>query len=147
MPNQEIMREWVTALRSGNYEQGRGRLRTDNQYCCLGVLCDIAVRNGVIPQGALPIRSSDVEQVIYSYGGFTNFMMPPSTVRVWADLPAGQYIYAGELSATKLAHLNDTGATFAEIADLIEETWIDLPDDVNIPDSPADIPAQETVNA
>lgn len=33
---------WLSALRSGDYEQRQGRLRSsDNHYCCLGVLCDI----------------------------------------------------------------------------------------------------------
>lgn len=34
--------QWVEALESGNYKQGKYRLRTkDNKYCCLGVLCEI----------------------------------------------------------------------------------------------------------
>lgn len=40
--NKEIQTEWVAALRSGDYVQGKGKLKTsDNQFCCLGVLCDI----------------------------------------------------------------------------------------------------------
>ena len=47
--NKEIKKEWVEALRSGDYTQGRGRLRSANyedsdgsySYCCLGVLADI----------------------------------------------------------------------------------------------------------
>lgn len=41
--NLELIREWVDALRSGKYEQGRLALRSkDDKYCCLGVLCDVA---------------------------------------------------------------------------------------------------------
>ena len=37
---------WVATLRSGNYKQGKGSLRTkDNRCCCLGVLCDIVGRH------------------------------------------------------------------------------------------------------
>src|SRR5437868_3244044 len=37
------IRAWVKALRSGRYKQGRCKLRsTDNTYCCLGVLCQVA---------------------------------------------------------------------------------------------------------
>ena len=40
--NKQLRDEWVRALRSGEYEQGRGRLRKGNgedaKYCCLGVL-------------------------------------------------------------------------------------------------------------
>lgn len=40
--NKEIKLKWIEALRSGNYKQGRGQLRNHrNEYCCLGVLCDI----------------------------------------------------------------------------------------------------------
>lgn len=37
--------KWLKALRSGKYEQGRGRLQRvedgSRQYCCLGVLCEV----------------------------------------------------------------------------------------------------------
>lgn len=39
--NSEIKKKWVEALRSGLYKQGTGRLRCNDNYCCLGVLCDI----------------------------------------------------------------------------------------------------------
>lgn len=39
----ELKRKWVEALRSGEYKQGVGYLRDDeNHFCCLGVLCDIS---------------------------------------------------------------------------------------------------------
>jgi hypothetical protein len=39
---QNIKEQWVKALRSGKYSQGRIYLRSSsNQYCCLGVLCDL----------------------------------------------------------------------------------------------------------
>lgn len=39
---------WADALESGEYEQGYQRLRTDDKYCCLGVLADIAIKRNVI---------------------------------------------------------------------------------------------------
>ena len=40
--NPEVKKKWVAALRSGDYKQGQGRLKSsENEYCCLGVLCDI----------------------------------------------------------------------------------------------------------
>lgn len=34
--------KWIDALRSGKYTQGRGYLKSlNNEYCCLGVLCDV----------------------------------------------------------------------------------------------------------
>lgn len=46
----EIKELWLEALRSGRYEQGNGVLfdATHNQFCCLGVLCDLAATAGVI---------------------------------------------------------------------------------------------------
>ncbi len=38
----ENRRLWIEALRSGNYQQGTGRLKLENRYCCLGVACDIS---------------------------------------------------------------------------------------------------------
>lgn len=40
----KIKKQWTKALRSGEYKQGRGKLRTRTGYCCLGVLCDITDR-------------------------------------------------------------------------------------------------------
>ena len=37
----ENVKQWVQALRSGEYHQGHGRLKNADEYCCLGVLCDI----------------------------------------------------------------------------------------------------------
>ena len=35
--------KWLEALRSGRYKQGRRRLRNcKDEFCCLGVLCDIS---------------------------------------------------------------------------------------------------------
>lgn len=34
----EVKKKWLKALRSGKYEQGRGQLRFNNEFCCLGVL-------------------------------------------------------------------------------------------------------------
>jgi hypothetical protein len=31
----------VAALRSGKYSRGTSRLKSNNNYCCLGVLCDL----------------------------------------------------------------------------------------------------------
>lgn len=36
-----LVRQWVAALRSGEYKQGHRVLRSkDDKFCCLGVLCD-----------------------------------------------------------------------------------------------------------
>lgn len=43
-----LKRKWVKALLSGDYEQGRGKLRSkDDKFCCLGVLCDVLRNEGI----------------------------------------------------------------------------------------------------
>jgi hypothetical protein len=52
--NSDLKEEWVEALRSGSYTQGRNALRSYNdvedrsadEYCCLGVLADLLVKRG-----------------------------------------------------------------------------------------------------
>jgi hypothetical protein len=40
----DIKERWITALESGEYKQGTGVLRNENEFCCLGVLCDLHSR-------------------------------------------------------------------------------------------------------
>jgi hypothetical protein len=43
----ELKQKWVTALRSGEYKQGRRALKTiHGTHCCLGVLADVIDPNG-----------------------------------------------------------------------------------------------------
>jgi hypothetical protein len=46
-PNKGRIKLWLDALVSGEFEQGRTWLHgADGRYCCLGVACAIASRNG-----------------------------------------------------------------------------------------------------
>lgn len=36
-----LKQKWVEALRSGHFKQATGNLKTDDCYCCLGVLCTV----------------------------------------------------------------------------------------------------------
>lgn len=98
----EVKAAWVAALRSGRYQQGKGRLRdpATNAFCCLGVLCDIGARkawDGGVYEGPL--------------GNLGNGFLP-TDVRDLAKIPARKQAY--------LAALNDGGHSFSEIADWIE---------------------------
>jgi len=53
---QEDRDEWVAALRDGSYKQGKGRLMTllgdgSVEACCLGVLCDLQAKKGILRKG------------------------------------------------------------------------------------------------
>lgn len=121
--NPEIKAQWVADLRSGEFEQGTELLNMEGKFCCLGVLCDQAVKAGVIRQSERYGR--------VTYDGTDTIL--PTSVRKWAGLPDGNTHDDAnnpevivDNHAIGLAELND-GAdgyerhTFAEIADLIEE--------------------------
>jgi hypothetical protein len=48
----ELQEAWLQTLESGEYKQGYSMLRTeynDNQlFCCMGVMCDLGVKRGII---------------------------------------------------------------------------------------------------
>lgn len=115
MTKKEIREKWVEMLKSGEYTQGHGSLRTDDKFCCLGVLCELAVKEGVI---GLPSLVSDN---MYSYGdqgnlkGNRSFL--PDIVQEWAGVTTNY----GKMNTPELSlvDVNDTGKTFEEIAELI----------------------------
>lgn len=127
--NPEIKAKWLEALRSGEYQQGRERLKSPDsnpRYCCLGVLCDLAVKEGVARWDDSVVID---EHVAIDAAGR----------RAWAELPFGVAVWAGVVDSggdpdgnpwvddpahdgerNTLASLNDSGVSFREIADIIE---------------------------
>lgn len=114
-----IKAQWVAALRSGDYIQGRGQLTNSSRDCCLGVLCKLAVANGV----DVTVETDDKGTVLYDGLEF----LPPASVVTWA-FGSGEYdrdsiwsAYHPDLERdVGLPDVNDNGASFAAIADLIE---------------------------
>lgn len=111
----EIADLWVKALRSGEFQQGKESLCHDGAYCCLGVLCELASKEGVV-------RREELGDGVVQFGGGGDF--PGREVVRWADLDSP----TGRLNGHKaLFALNDDeGWTFAEIADHIETHWEQL---------------------
>lgn len=97
--------EWVKALRSGKYEQGKSLLKNRNKFCCLGVACDLA-----------GVAWEDCEQPSLASSDFKT---------VGADILYKSLSLTVE-EAERLANLNDRNVTFLEIADLIENGPIPL---------------------
>lgn len=106
--NEKIAKEWVEALRSGEFVQGDKQRMKDETggYCCLGVLS--CLHNCTMTPD---LKDGDEE-------------MPTYECRRWAEMEAA--------SASLLANMNDGSETFkrrhsfAEIADYIEKNWRDL---------------------
>lgn len=115
----DIKEKWVAALRSGEYEQGHGALNTNDRFCCLGVLCDLAVDDGVTM--AVETVWTEEEGAEVRYDGHMDW--PPNAVLAWADLDTDDPSVPDPETGTlaRVSRLNDGGLSFNEIADLIEE--------------------------
>ena len=107
--NADIKQRWVEALRSGQYKQGQGCLRTNNAYCCLGVLCELHRQD--FPDKGWQQAKAPILMLGYISKYTAHY--PPREVSDWASLTPSAY----ELLATA----NDSGADFPTIASLIEE--------------------------
>jgi hypothetical protein len=135
--NEAIKKLWVEALRSGKYEQGHEQLKCDGKHCCLGVLCELhATSTG---QGEFVPNADSWGTDVYRVGEEQDEALPPLPVVQWAglrnqdpgmgaevlpsDIIEAVRAYSEEpsLARTSLSAVNDAGATFAQIADLIEK--------------------------
>lgn len=114
--NAEIKRRWMVALRSGEYEQGRGYLHDQeyNTYCCLGVLCLIAEEEGVTKK---EIRRNSRGAC---WDGASTVL--PESVMYWAGLLDEDPVVVWGNGDSSLSMLNDNAhLDFTEIADIIAE--------------------------
>jgi len=109
MINQEItFKDWIIALKSGEYSQGRNNLHqvidSKDQYCCIGVyahLCGVTTEQMDCRPKMLNLSHTfNVDSVVV-----VKHLNSPTRY--------DNYIY------DKLAHLNDNGRTFEQIADLL----------------------------
>ena len=108
--NKEWKEKWVTALRSGKYQQGQGVLRSkDDKFCCLGVLCDLFAKE---------TGSIDWEE----YGPDYAFEYCAGTLhkRVANETGLARHCDAEGDLITMNDSVNNP-ATFSEIADWIEK--------------------------
>ncbi len=131
--NKKVRDLWIQALKSGEFKQGRGRLKNaSGNYCCLGVLCELHSRE----TGNTNFWQKDFNQLpAYDCASYCL----PDSVKEWADLkqrnpkvrtdsvvkilkrsPIGDF---QGLSYIDISTLNDTGVPFSEIAKVIEESF------------------------
>lgn len=128
--NPVVRDAWTAALESGDYQQGQGALYDELKYttvdgtlsftpvfCCLGVLCDLAAKAGVI-------RLSE-ERTVYEtpdgpyYRDRCGGTLPEAVAR-WAGLwDSDPYVNLPD-GRFSLTNCNDNrGLTFPEIAQAI----------------------------
>ena len=113
----EIAEKWVAALRSGEYKQTSGILANHNrtEHCCLGVLCELAIKAGVEMKIEREVGTSCTR-----FDGEGSHL--PDCVQDWADT-YGEVAVAARQSLTELINMNDGGRPFTDIAEAIEEHW------------------------
>jgi hypothetical protein len=130
-----VMKKWVKALRSGEYKQTKGDLQDSKGYCCLGVLCDIAQKEGVTVENGTrydyDAKGNLKEAGKYIRGSSLNNQRE---VALWAGIDVkkdGDGLVplpnTGRRKYRNLAALNDEGGkSFKYIANIIEKLYKEL---------------------
>ena len=123
LPTQEeARREWIDALRSGKYPQGKNFLHVQNRWCCLGVACDLfAARLGIKRRMVGPTE-------IFDEGAFEEIeLLPRPIVRLLGLVDNQGSHHRDGVDSHTLISLNDDGLSFPEIADALEtgDYWIE----------------------
>jgi len=112
----EPIKLWIEDLRSGEYTQTSGTLEENKSFCCLGVSCKTAQKNGIeINQHGLRLNGNSLDS--------------QTNVFNWLNLDECCGKFRGEMvnGHNSLAKINDGDLhSFDEIADFIEERWQDL---------------------
>jgi hypothetical protein len=117
--------EWLAALKSGRFLQGRERLTTlvegKHLHCCLGVAC--ALHNELAASLKLePLKVIEAFRGIL-YDEFSEYLPPSITERLFLISDSGHFRNKVEIEGRvyySLASMNDGCISFAEIAAYIE---------------------------
>lgn len=120
----EVLDAWLAALRSGEFSKGRGRLvrlyddDDDAEYCCLGVLCELARRDR-IPLEVEDVHGSYADYKVRAFDGDRNYL--PVAVQRWAGLSESDpTLDLDGDGARTLATLNDLSSTFEPVIRALE---------------------------
>ncbi len=119
---------WVERLESGKYKQGTGRLndRNRDEFCCLGVLCEIAFEQKVVNVERMMLASaygndddyeeSVLPEAVMKWAGMDTHM-PDPTLYI-QDNPS---VWNGSEIITCATANDNKKLTFQQIADKIKE--------------------------
>lgn len=121
MINQERVQLLVDALRSGEYVQGYNQLcsitpQRNKHYCCLGVACEVARKNG------LDMHVSEYADHLMFAGAVS---VLPQIVQDWYGFeePSPRLAIAGE-SWTAITWNDDFEKSFDELAQAFEDNFL-----------------------
>jgi hypothetical protein len=131
--NTEVKQKWIDALRSGWYDQGSEKLRSVQGYCCLGVLCDLYTQETKMVGWEFRGLDENTHQTTdyWYFDGESEFL--PESVKEWAGLPVANPNVRVDVTENddeddwfyndEIANLNDSGYTFNELSNLIEQQF------------------------
>lgn len=117
--NIKIKKRWLAALRGGRYEQITVKLYDGKGFCCLGVLCDLYLKEHK--------KEWDNQGWDKRFFIEDNSSGLPEVVQKWAGIEVGPLSYRVPLSKSyggenTLTELNDKKLySFNQIAEVIEK--------------------------
>ena len=139
---QEHCRQWLAALRSGEYRQTKGKLKARNHsFCCLGVACEVAGIPSIYygqeyyygPEGALKAVKDDEDGEGSDWLRVNSTSLPP-VAQEWLGTateaprlakPVTFTWHGEEVKESSLIELNDTyGWSFEQIAEAVEKNGL-----------------------
>jgi len=111
----QLLKDWVKALRSGEYKQTRDYLHDEKGFCCLGVLCDIALDDYWVERESARGSCMLVKHQ-EAFGLPTQLSKDLGLFEEREDIGTNPEDFLG--------NMNDKGKSFKEIADWIEKNLI-----------------------
>lgn len=111
MTPEQFRADWITALRSGKYQQTKHVLQDNEGYCCLGVACALYDCH---------VESLESRKAVYSFQGITKNCYAIDGEKEFPSLKVVDAIGLTHDNLTTLAIMNDAGKSFEEIADRLE---------------------------
>lgn len=119
----DLVTRWIEALESGEYQQGQGYLRSNDGFCCLGVVCDLVDPKRWTDDGH---KDADLEG-IQNWEGEDQILPTDVAAKVglsqYGGIGDGSNWGYDELARENLTDLNDDGASFTDIAGLLREHY------------------------
>lgn len=120
--NPEVKEQWLAALRSGEYVQGKNYLAApdinapgEHVFCCLGVLTQLAVDEGVVDWDE-EVDENEEFSINNNTGNLDKQVME------WAGIDSATGYCPGGGDLSSLVRCNDNlNYDFDEIADTIEK--------------------------
>lgn len=124
MTDTPLLQDWINALRSGHFDQGKSHLHNeDGTMCCLGVACQVAAdKYGDV--GAISALNPEVCEEFLPYS--VSNMLEAEGVTL-TDPSSNDVVLEEGLCATTAN--DEKGLSFDEIADKLESTYGHLLED------------------